>query len=42
MSALRRIPVAWIVIAVAAVLLFALAPALLTPFRLSLDRKSVV
>lgn len=36
MSTLRRIPVAWIVIAVAAVLLFALAPALLTPFRLSL------
>lgn len=36
MSVLRRIPVAWIVIAVAAVLLFALAPALLTPFRLSL------
>ena len=36
MSVLRRIPIAWIVIAVAAVLLFALAPALLTPFRLSL------
>lgn len=36
MSVLRRIPVAWMVIAVAAVLLFALAPALLTPFRLSL------
>ena len=33
---LRRIPTAWIVVALAAVLLYALAPALLSPFRLAL------